>query len=84
MSSPQLVEVVTVIKNWHSKKLDHLKKVSECVKEGVTLKLQGSEDKSTDVVVTAREALIFQLGVHAAISEFKTLPFSVKTRRRRR
>lgn len=78
--SSLLAQLATSVQNWHSQKLAHLKEVSEMVEEGTTLKLKGTDGKSTEVVVTAREALIFQLGIEAAIGEFEKLPFTVTTK----
>ena len=68
--SDQLLKLVNVITEWHSHKLQHLRKIQESSKEGTTIKVNES-----DLEMSTRDALFFQIGMEAALLEFEELPF---------
>jgi hypothetical protein len=68
---------------WNQRKVAHLNEVAAAAKAGTTFVVGDAE-----VVASDREALFFQLGVEAALTEIGTLPIKItpapkKVQRRR-
>lgn len=65
------------VQSWHASGLKHTREIQDYVEEGTSV--QAGSDATTDkkITLTAREALIFKLGMEAGLSSFEKLPFSV-------
>lgn len=59
---------------WHTKKVGFLRDVENGIKEGTLLK-QGDDPEG--VPLTKEGAAFFKLGIHVALMELGTLPFTV-------
>jgi hypothetical protein len=61
------------IQRWHTKSVEHIRNVSEQVKEGTVIKYGDS-----GVELKGREPLVFRLGVETALAQIGKLPFDIE------
>ncbi len=67
-----MLSFVRDMQAWHERQLAYTREIQEQVKEGTKVDAGG---KKFDL--TARDALVFQLGMEAGLASFEKLPFTV-------
>lgn len=73
----QLMELAQRVQTWHADGMKQTREIQGCVEEGTSVQcgIDGADDKKLQL--TAREALIFKLGMEAGLAFFEKLPFSL-------
>ena len=65
------------VQSWHASGLKRTREIQDCVKEGTTVQAGSDATADKKITLTAREALIFKLGMEAGLATFEKLPFSL-------
>lgn len=73
-SNPELVDFVEQLTEWHENTVEHLREVSDQVKDKTSVQA-GVDGPAIDL--NEREALIFRLGMEASLAALGKLPFTV-------
>lgn len=73
-----LFDFVHRMQDWHQARIEYVKKIQDGVKEGTTLRCVSSSDEKKEVELTAREAMIFSIGLEAGMGCFGKLPFRLE------
>ena len=71
-SDDDFLGFVRNVQAWHERQLSYTRGIQEQMKEGTKVEAGGKKFE-----LTAREALVFQLGMEAGLASFETLPFKV-------
>lgn len=67
------------VQEWHTARLQAARDFQSNAKAGTSVKVIGDSGKEVQVQLSAREAMIFSMGIEAGIVHFEKLPFTVST-----
>lgn len=72
-----MLELAQNVQTWHASRLKHTREVQDGVEEGTSVQCGSDDVAGKKITLTAREAMLFKLGMEAGLASFETLPFSL-------